>query len=111
MLGSAAFRSEKWETAVKAFRSCTHLDPEVILFYFYKHLSYILKIPKKLIESRNMEQSCCFVHKIKSKRQSSCRFSRGSQSRLRELESLGEFLMGNSKNIEIFMYYLAIDID
>jgi tetratricopeptide (TPR) repeat protein len=27
MLGSAAFRIEKWETAVKAFRTCTHLDP------------------------------------------------------------------------------------
>ncbi len=31
MLGSAAFRSEKWETAVKAFRSCTNLDPDVTL--------------------------------------------------------------------------------
>lgn len=29
MLGNAAFRSEKWETAVKAFRICTNLDPEV----------------------------------------------------------------------------------
>ncbi len=29
MLGSAAFRSERWETAVKAFKYCTNLDPEV----------------------------------------------------------------------------------
>ncbi len=29
MLGSAAFRSDKWSTAVKAFRVCTNLDPEV----------------------------------------------------------------------------------
>lgn len=28
MLGSAAFRSDKWPTAVKAFRQCTHLEPE-----------------------------------------------------------------------------------
>ena len=28
MLGSAAFRSEKWEIAIKAFRTCTYLDPE-----------------------------------------------------------------------------------
>lgn len=28
MLGSAAFRSDKWSTAVKAFRQCTHLEPE-----------------------------------------------------------------------------------
>ena len=28
MLGSAAFRSDKWPTAVKAFRPCTHLEPD-----------------------------------------------------------------------------------
>ncbi|RMZ94282.1 tetratricopeptide repeat 27 [Brachionus plicatilis] len=28
MLGNAAFRSENWQTAVKAFRVCTNLDPE-----------------------------------------------------------------------------------
>ena len=39
MLGSAAFRSEKWETAIRAFRFCTNLDPDVNLilenFSFY----------------------------------------------------------------------------
>ncbi len=29
MLGSAAFRTENWETAVSAFRFCTNIDPEV----------------------------------------------------------------------------------
>ena len=28
MLGSASFRSENWSTAVKAFRKCTHLEPD-----------------------------------------------------------------------------------
>ena len=33
MLGSAAFRSEKWETAIRAFRFCTNLDPDVNLIF------------------------------------------------------------------------------
>ena len=33
MLGSAAFRSEKWETAIKAFRFCTNLDPDVNIIF------------------------------------------------------------------------------
>ncbi len=32
MLGSAAFRTDRWETAVRAFRYCTNLDPEVNTF-------------------------------------------------------------------------------
>ena len=32
MLGSAAFRTEKWETSVKAFRTCTTLEPDVNYF-------------------------------------------------------------------------------
>ena len=28
MLGSAAFRSDNWATAVRAFRTCTHLEPD-----------------------------------------------------------------------------------
>lgn len=28
MLGSAAFRSDNWKTAVRAFRTCTHLEPD-----------------------------------------------------------------------------------
>ena len=31
MLGSAAFRADKWETVDKAFRTCTHLEPDVSL--------------------------------------------------------------------------------
>lgn len=30
MLGSAAFRTEKWDIAARAFRTCTHLEPDVI---------------------------------------------------------------------------------
>ena len=30
MMGSAAFRTEKWETSIKAFKFCTTLDPEVL---------------------------------------------------------------------------------
>ena len=28
MLGNAAFRSEKWDIAARAFRSCTNLEPD-----------------------------------------------------------------------------------
>ena len=44
MLGSAAFRSEKWETAIRAFRRCTNLDPEVILKFQALSLNESLKI-------------------------------------------------------------------
>ena len=45
MLGSAAFRSEKWETAIRAFRSCTNLDPDVRFYIFLIARCSILKKP------------------------------------------------------------------
>jgi cytochrome c-type biogenesis protein CcmH/NrfG len=36
MLGNAAFRVENWETAIKAFRQCSQLDPEVIFKYLLR---------------------------------------------------------------------------
>jgi hypothetical protein len=55
MLGSAAFRTDKWETAVKAFRYCTNLDPEVSCISFHLFpFTYYIKFFTKL-ESRNLE--------------------------------------------------------
>ena len=98
MLGNAAFRTEKWPTSIKAFKSCTNLDPDVreeqktidnhLKYFFFKSKS------NKIIELPKLEQSSSFIYKDKPEKQSLCSVSRGAQIRLRELEDVGEFSLG-----------------
>lgn len=96
MLGSAAFRTEKWPTSIKAFKSCTNLDPDVReeqkQYLIDNHFKYFFL--KSTIELSKLEQSSSFVYKDKPEKQSLRSVSRGAQIRLRELEDVGEFSLG-----------------